>query len=260
MTNFLSSVKKKMKTWNEMKDTQSPSNRAEAEQRRRNRTMQLPIFPLKNVVLFPGMALPLHIFEMRYREMINRCIEEHLPFGVTLIAHGEEVGMTADPHRVGTAARIVRVERLEDGRMNIVAVGTQRFRILHLYHEHSYLTAAVSPFPVINGATRRAAELSQRVRPQVLEYVALLSKAANVNLVLNRLPEDPLTLAFLVAISLQVSPQDKQKLLEAVGVPEILALESYLLARESRLLEFMIRTGQEIQALNGGPSGYLFPN
>jgi hypothetical protein len=88
----------------------------------------------------------------------------------------------------------------------------------------------------------------------------LLSKAANVNLMLDRLPEDPLTLAFLVAISLQVSPQDKQKLLEAVGVPEILALESYLLARESKLLEFMIHTGKEIQALNGGPSGYLFPN
>ncbi len=222
--------------------------------------MQMPIFPLKNVVLFPGMVLPLHIFEMRYREMINRCIEEHLPFGVALIAHGEEVGMTAEPHRVGTAARIIRVERLEDGRMNIVAVGAQRFRILRLHHDRSYLTAEVGHFPVINGATRRAMELSQRVRPQVLEYVDLLSKAANVNLTLDRLPEDPLTLAFLVAISLQVSPQDKQKLLEAVGVPEMLALESYLLARESKLLEFMINTGHAIQALNSGPSGYLFPN
>lgn len=226
----------------------------------RNRIMELPIFPLKNVVLFPGMVLPLHIFEMRYREMINRCIDEHLPFGVNLIAEGQEVGAAAKPHTVGTAARIARVERLDDGRLNITAVGTQRFRILELHNTHSYLSATVSHFPVVNGATQLAADLSQRVRPQVLDYVALLSKAANVNLTLDRLPEDPLTLAMLVAISLQVSDKDKQHLLEAAGVPEMLALEGRLLARELLLLGYMIDTREDVQALNGGPSGYVFPN
>jgi Lon protease-like protein len=226
----------------------------------RNRTMQMPIFPLKNVVLFPGMVLPLHIFEMRYREMMARCIDEHLPFGVTLIADGREVGHGAEPHVTGTAARIMRVEKLDDGRMNITAVGTQRFRILELHREQSYLTATVSHFPVVNGATQQASILSQRVRPQVLDYVAALSKAANVNLTLDRLPEDPLTLAFLVAISLQVSPKEKQQLLEAAGVPEILALESRLLARELQLMEFMINTREDVESMNSGPSGYVFPN
>jgi len=222
--------------------------------------MELPIFPLKHVVLFPGMVLPLHIFEMRYREMLNRCIDEHLPFGVVLIDEGQEVGATAKPHKVGTAARIARVERQEDGRMNITAVGTQRFRILEVHHTYSYLTATVNHYPIVNGATQAAVQLSQRVRPQVLEYVALLSKAANVNLTLDRLPEDPLTLALLVAISLQVGDKDKQRLLEAAGVPEMLALEGRLLGRELLLLDYMNATREDVQALNAGPSGYVFPN
>ena len=76
--------------------------------------MEMPLFPL-NVVLFPGMALPLHIFEPRYREMINRCLDENLAFGVVLIKEGPEVGGDALPRRVGTAARIVKVDRQPDG-------------------------------------------------------------------------------------------------------------------------------------------------
>lgn len=227
---------------------------------RRNRTMEMPIFPLKNVVLFPGMVLPLHIFEMRYREMISRCNEEKIPFGVTLIAEGQEVGSAAQPHMIGTAARIMRSERLDDGRMNITTVGTQRFRILELHDDRSYLTARVAQYPVTNGATRRAAELSDRVRPQVIEYIELLSKASKTKLQLDRLPEDPLTLAFLVAISLQVNAADKQQLLEAPGVPEILALESKFISRESRLMQFMLDTGEDVRAMNSGPTGYVFPN
>ena len=225
-----------------------------------NQTMEMPLFPLKNVVLFPGMMLPLHIFEPRYLEMIDRCSKERIPFGVALIAQGHEVGGAARPHTIGTAARIVRTERQDDGRMNITAVGTQRFRILELDFSHSYLSATVAQFPVVNGATRRAQEMAQHVRPQVLEYVDLLAKASNTNLKLERLPEDPLTLAFLIAIAMQVNADAKQKLLELPGIPEILAMESKLIARESRLMEFMIDTQRDILAMNSGPTGYIFPN
>lgn len=234
--------------------------RPEADNQVTGKIMEMPLFPLKNVVLFPGMVLPLHIFELRYREMINRCVEERIPFGVVMIAEGEEVGENSLPRMVGTAARIVRVERLDDGRMNITTVGTQRFRILELDHSHSYLAARVALFPVVNGATVRAAEIAGRLRPQVLEYIDLLARASNANLRLDRLPEDPLTLAFLIAIALQVKAEDKQRLLEQGGVPEILALESRLIHRESMLMQFMVDTQEEVQQLNSGPTGYVFPN
>lgn len=227
-------------------------------------TMDMPLFPLKNVVLFPGMVLPLHIFELRYREMINRCVAERIPFGVLLIDEGQEVRTEAQPEArpflVGTAARIMRVDRLDDGCMNITAVGTQRFRVLELNHTHSYLSGKVSQFPVLNASTRLATDLAQRVRPQVLDYVELLSKASNTNLRLDRLPEDPLTLAFLIAIALQVKATDKQKLLEQAGIPEMLALENRLLGRECQLMQFMLSTQQEVMAMNSGPTGYVFPN
>jgi uncharacterized protein len=192
--------------------------------------------------------------------MINRCVYEHVPFGVVLIDQGQEVGASAQPFMIGTAARIVRVERLDDGCINITTVGTQRFRILELNHHHSYLTGTVSQFPVVNGAIKLASELAQRIRPQVMDYVELLSKACNTNLRLDRLPEDPLTLAFMIAISLQIKAEDKQKVLEQPGIPEILALESRLIGRETKLLEFMMGTQQEVLSMNSGPTGYVFPN
>ena len=118
--------------------------------------------------------------------------------------------------------------------MNITAVGTQRFRILEVHRTHSYLTATVTQFPVVNGATQLAMNRAQYVHPQVIEYIELLGKASNTNLKLERLPEDPLTLAFLIAIALQVKVEDKQRLLEQAGVPEILALESRLIGARPR--------------------------
>src|ERR1700757_4702903 len=96
--------------------------------------MKLPLFPL-NTVLFPGMALPLRIFEPRYRLMIEECLTSGGSFGVALISSGREVGDPAVPHRVGTSARIAGAERLSDGRLNIEVVGQERFHILDLYHD-----------------------------------------------------------------------------------------------------------------------------
>ncbi len=82
----------------------------------------LPLFPL-TTVLFPEMLLPLHIFEPRYRLLVRRCMDEDRPFGVVLIRSGQEVGATAEPHGIGTEAKIMAFSPLSDGRSYIVVRG-----------------------------------------------------------------------------------------------------------------------------------------
>lgn len=99
----------------------------------------LPLFPLE-VVLFPHTTLPLHIFEDRYKEMINKCIAENRPFGVVL-SRGNGV------LRTGSTATVEQVvQRFEDGRMDIITVGQQRFEILSILTDQSYFQAEVQYF------------------------------------------------------------------------------------------------------------------
>ena len=93
--------------------------------------VELPLFPL-NLVLFPGMRLPLHIFEERYKTMIGECIDSNSPFGVLLIKEGAEAGGTAEPFRVGTTARITQNTQLDGGRLNILTIGEKRFQLIEI--------------------------------------------------------------------------------------------------------------------------------
>ncbi len=88
----------------------------------------VPLFPL-NAVLFPGGPLKLRIFEARYVDMIGRCMREGTPFGVAMIVNGVEAGGDAQTVAVGTAARIVDFEKLQDGLLGITALGDRSFRI-----------------------------------------------------------------------------------------------------------------------------------
>ena len=97
---------------------------------------RIPLFPLE-LVLLPGMTLPLHIFEPRYQLMVSRCLEKHMVFGVVLSQKDDIVA-------VGCAAEIVKVVKsYEDGRSDILAVGRCLFRILELFEDQPYLTGAV---------------------------------------------------------------------------------------------------------------------
>lgn len=222
--------------------------------------MDLPLFPL-NLVFFPGQVLPLHIFEPRYREMINHCLENRSPFGVVLLPEEESIGEDDElPYAIGTAARIVGSEKLDDGRMNITTIGTKRFLVNKLVRKHSYLSAEVKHFPVLNGGTKLAMELAQKVRPRILEYVDVIGTATKSTLPLNKLPQDPTSLAFLVAMALQIGNEDKQKLLSLPSIPEILANENYMLWREVSLLQMMVDSHEEVEAKTSGPTGWLFPN
>src|SRR5271157_918454 len=95
--------------------------RRDARKRRNSMAIELPLFPL-DVVLFPGENLPLHIFEPRYRLMINECYQEEKPFGIVL-KRPESEHLQEEPYAVGTMAEIVALDHLEDGRMNLIARG-----------------------------------------------------------------------------------------------------------------------------------------
>jgi uncharacterized protein len=92
-------------------------------------TQTIPLFPL-GVVLFPGGPLKLRIFEARYVDMVGRCMREAQPFGVALLVEGQEAGGPAMTAMVGTTARIIDFERLNDGLLGITALGERSFRIL----------------------------------------------------------------------------------------------------------------------------------
>ena len=107
----------------------------------------LPIFPLPNVVLFPNVFLPLHIFEPRYREMVADALDSDRMIGMVLLRPGWEHDYEGRPpvYPIGCSGVITHVERLADGRYNIVLRGVERFRILEEDHERSYRRAIVEP-------------------------------------------------------------------------------------------------------------------
>jgi Lon protease-like protein len=117
----------------------------------------LPFFPL-NTVLFPHVPISLHIFEERYKRMIARCLADRQPFGVVLLQQGtaeHQPGQEVIPYTVGCTAQITQAEVVSDGRMNIVAIGQERFHILSFDHSEPYLTGAVELIPIAQvGAAR----------------------------------------------------------------------------------------------------------
>ncbi|MDH3375696.1 MAG: LON peptidase substrate-binding domain-containing protein [Gammaproteobacteria bacterium] len=110
-------------------------------------TLNLPLFPL-NTVLFPGGPLPLRIFEPRYLDMVSASVKQDKPFGVCLIKRGEEAGHAAEPHTIGTLAKIVDWDQLTDGTLGITARGGERFLVEHYEVQQNQLTVgAVSMIP-----------------------------------------------------------------------------------------------------------------
>jgi Lon protease-like protein len=218
---------------------------------------ELPLFPLKTV-LFPGMVLPLHIFEERYKLMIQRCIADERPFGVTLIREGKEVGGDAEPYAVGTAAIIAGVSYLEEGRMNIVSIGTERFRLRHVRRDHPYLVGEATPWPLTGGDTEVAQAQVEPVRALLRHYTSQLVQAQGHKIELEEIPSDARTLALLAAITLQVPMVQKQDLLSKAGVPQLLRAVRAIMRREQLLLNHIIQTQQN--QWEGGYSGYLAKN
>lgn len=174
---------------------------------------ELPLFPL-NTVLFPGMPLVLHIFEDRYKIMIGKCLQEQRPFGAVLIRQGAEaLGPLPEPNTIGCTAFISQVERLQQGRMNIGAIGQRRFRIVSLDRDLPYLRGQVEHYPLLEDDPSAEGSLAERLRPWVVRYLDHLSRLGNETLPVENLPEEPVLLAYAAAALLQISTVQKQELL-----------------------------------------------
>lgn len=196
---------------------------------------RIPLFPL-NTVLFPHALLPLHIFEERYKTMINRCIDEQAPFGVVLIRSGVAVGGAAEPYDVGSTARISRVQRLPDGRMNLIALGEQRFRIVSLDMSEAYLQGEVEFVESEDAGTPDAVDQAARVAALFGEQFRLKLSATGQWARTLDLPSDADVLADFVAGQLDVPAGAKQSLLETLSVPERLRREAEILGDSIRQL------------------------
>ncbi len=184
--------------------------------------VDLRLFPLARIVLVPGMAVTLQVFEPRYRALVAECLEDGAPFGVVLIREGDEVG-EADgpivPHSIGTTARITSVIPGPDGRLHLEAIGERRFRILMLRHDRSYLSAEVE-FPVeeVGSAPLSMMEQAREGLRQLEQLRAIIRGAYERGA---ELPQTPSQLAdrILVATSLPVVDggayvAERQRLLE----------------------------------------------
>lgn len=213
---------------------------------------ELPLFPL-NTVLFPGMPLTLHIFEDRYKLMIHECIETGEQFGVVLIKEGvESLGPLAEPHHVGCTAELAQVQTMDDGGLNILAMGRERFEIVSLHYDQPYLRGTVDQYPLHVVLDRDTATVSARLRPWVEEYLTLLSVAGDVDFDTSALPRDPETLAYLAATVLQIPNSQKQDLLSTAGARSMLADMHDIYRRELPVLRILLQD-EESAPVGPGP-------
>lgn len=180
--------------------------------------MELRLFPLAEVVLFPGMTLPLQVFEPRYRQLVTECVERGEPFGVALIREGVEVAGPAVPYDIGTTARITSAATGADGQLHLLTVGGRRFRVLELHHDRPYLWADVD-FPPEEPAAVPAISV-ERAREGLERVLRLRYTIDNVYERHPRIPRAPGALADAIASLADASPEDLQALLELTNVAD----------------------------------------
>jgi Lon protease-like protein len=205
----------------------------------------LPLFPL-GTVLYPGLLLPLHIFEERYRELVRDMLAGPEPrrFGVIAIREGNETGADAVTalHDVGCTATLRRISERDDGRFDLVTVGTDRFRLLGLDHSRPYLQADVELLPEQIGDPDAAGVAVQAVQRAFRGYVDALNARGVTQVSIPDLPAEPIDLSYLVAASVIADLPDRQVLLAEPDAVRRLAAERTLLARETSMLRALTST------------------
>jgi uncharacterized protein len=207
----------------------------------------LPLFPL-STVLFPGMRLPLHIFEERYRTLAANLLAQPEPrrFGVIAIRKGREVGADAVTalHEVGCVAVVREVTPHADGQYDFQTVGTDRFRLVRLERPGAtpYFRGEIEILPDVDVArdTAPAAGGVEAVVRQVQAgfraYLNALADRGGGVISVADLPDEPVLLSYVVGAAMIIDLPERQSLLAAPDALTRLRLERSLLSRETAML------------------------
>jgi uncharacterized protein len=200
----------------------------------------LPLFPL-STVLFPGMRLPLHIFEERYRLLVADLKAQPEPrrFGVIAIRKGREVGADGVTalHEVGCVATVRQITSHADGRFDLATVGTERFRLLRVDDELPYFRGEVEPLHDAATRTRDAEAFAvNRVQAGFRAYLNALADRGGGVISVADLPDEAVLLSYVVGAAMIIDLPERQSLLAAPTVLDRLKLERSLLARETAML------------------------
>jgi ATP-dependent Lon protease len=194
-------------------------------------TTELALFPLPDVVLFPGCLLPLHIFEPRYREMIGDCLENDTSFGILNVEP-----KTRTPAEVGCSADILEVQKLPDGRMNILTMGRNRFRVHDYKYDRSYLIGIVE-WIEDEDDDDELDDLAKQMHQLLQDVVRLSAKLADKKVEFpDDLPTAPQELSFWVAGSFPGLPDEQQTLLEMRETATRLRREAEILSSAAKQL------------------------
>jgi Lon protease-like protein len=205
----------------------------------------MPLFPL-GTVLYPGLVLPLHIFEERYQQLVRDLLDQPEPrsFGVIAIRKGRETG--ADGIRalydIGCTATLRKVTGHPDGRFDLITLGTRRFRLTELEHSRPYLRADVDLLPEESGDDAAARLAAQAVRQAFGVYLDALNGQGMTRISVPELPAEPAALSYLVAASMIIELSDRQILLAEPDAAARLSTERAMLSRETSMLRSLSST------------------
>ena len=199
----------------------------------------LPLFPL-GAVLYPGMLLPLHIFEERYRQLITDLLDGAEPrrFGVIAIRKGRETGIDGvhSLYETGCTATLRRVDQHEDGRFDIVTLGTQRFRLLRLDQTRPYLQGEVDMLAEDPVDAATAGPAVRVIQAAFREYLDALTEWGGATVRLEEMPDEPELLSFIVAAATVIDLPERQAMLAESDTLRRLAMQRALLSRETAML------------------------
>jgi uncharacterized protein len=205
----------------------------------------LPLFPL-GTVLYPGLLLPLHIFEERYRQLVRDLLDGPEPrrFGVIAIRRGRETGVDgiSSLHEIGCTALVRQIQEHDDGRFDLVTVGTQRFQLARLDHSKPYLQGEVDLLAEDAGGEPAAGLAAQAVQGAFRAYLDALAGRGVTQVAVPDLPEEPAALSYLVAASMIMDLPEKQALLAEPDALHRLIAERALLSRETMMLRSLTST------------------